>query len=71
MPQLPQYCVKCGHPHGVKNGFVVEHQRCKCKSYHYQSTYQFATEKLERGKPLWIVRSGSNLAVLIYMSGLY
>jgi len=39
-------CVTCGHPHGVKNGFVAGHQRCKYKSCHYQFTYQFTTEKL-------------------------
>ncbi|WP_282560900.1 IS1 family transposase [Trichothermofontia sichuanensis] len=59
---MAECCVKCGHPHVVKNGFVAGRQRFKCKSCHYQ----FTTEKLERGKPLWMKLE----AVLLYISGL-
>lgn len=59
---MPKCCPKCDHPHFVKNGFVGGTQRFKCKSCHYQ----FTTEQLERGKPLWMKLE----AVLLYLGGL-
>ncbi|MBE9195207.1 IS1 family transposase [Synechocystis sp. LEGE 06083] len=46
----------------IKNGFVKEKQRFKCKS----CQYQFTNISKERGKPLWMKLE----AVLLYMSGM-
>ena len=54
-------CPRCQHLHSVKNGFVNEKQRYKCKNCSYQYT-----EKRHRGSPL----SERALAVFLYCHGL-
>ena len=54
-------CPRCQHPHSVKNGFVNQKQRYKCKNCSYQYT-----EKTHRGRPL----SERALAVFLYCHGL-
>ncbi|AGF51677.1 transposase [Synechocystis sp. PCC 6803] len=56
------HCPQCGHGNVVKNGFVKDKQRFKCKS----CQYQFTNLSKERGKPLWMKLE----AVLLYMSGM-
>ncbi|MYA98635.1 IS1 family transposase [Candidatus Poribacteria bacterium] len=53
---------RCQHPHFVKNGFINEKQRYKCK----QCSYQWRTEKTHRGRPL----AEKALAVFLYCHGL-
>ena len=50
-------CPRCQHEHFVKNGFVNEKQRYKCKACSYQWT-----EKTHRGRPL----AEKSLAVFLY-----
>ena len=50
-------CPRCQHIHFVKNGFVNEKQRYKCKNCHYQFT-----RKTPRGKP----KTHKTLALLLY-----
>ena len=54
-------CPRCQHTHFVKNGFVNEKQRYKCKNCHYQFT-----RATPRGKP----QAHKTLAVLLYCHGL-
>ena len=55
-------CPRCQHPHFVKNGFINEKQRYKCKD----GGYQWTTEKTHRGRPL----AEKTLAVFLYCHGL-
>ena len=54
-------CPKCGSPQTVKNGFLCNRQRYKCK----QCGHQF-TRTTPRGKPM----RDKLLAVVLYMHGL-
>ncbi|MCY4552121.1 MAG: helix-turn-helix domain-containing protein [Candidatus Poribacteria bacterium] len=55
-------CPRCQHPHFVKNGFINEKQRYKCK----HCRYQWTTEKTHRDRPL----AEKALAVFLYCHGL-
>ena len=55
-------CPKCQHPHFVKNGFVNEKQRYKCKNCNYQWTENHK----HRGRPI----AERALAVFLYCHGL-
>ena len=55
-------CPRCHHPHFVKNGFVKQKQRYKCKDRAYQCTENHAYP----GRPL----AEKALAVFLYRHGL-
>ena len=53
-------CPRCQQTHFVKNGFVNQKQRYKCKECNYQWT-----EKTHRGRPI----ADQALAVFLYCHG--
>ena len=55
-------CPKCQHSHFVKNGFINEKQRYKCKD----CAYQWTENRTYRGRPL----AEKSLAVFLYCHGL-
>ena len=55
-------CPKCQHSHFVKNGFINEKQRYKCKD----CAYQWTENRTYRGRPL----AEKALAVFLYCHGL-
>ena len=56
-----KHCPRCQHTHFVKNGFVNDKQRYKCKNCQYQWT-----RITQRGKP----QAQKTLVVLLYYHGL-
>lgn len=59
---MSHQCPKCSYTQIIKSGFARGHQRFKCKN----CNYQYTTEKLDRGKPLWMKLE----AILLYCSGM-
>lgn len=59
---MSDQCPKCNHTKIIKSGFARGHQRFKCKN----CNYQYTTEKLDRGKPLWMKLE----AILLSCSGM-
>lgn len=55
-------CPRCQHSHFVKNGFINEKQRYKCKD----CAYQWTENHTYRGRPL----AEKALAVFLYCHGL-
>ena len=55
-------CPRCQHSHFVKNGFINEKQRYKCKACNYQWT----ENRVPRGRPL----TEKALAARLYCHGL-
>ena len=59
---MSHQCPRCNNSKIIKSGFVRGHQRFKCK----HCNYQFTTQKIDRGKPLWMKLE----AAILYCSGM-
>ena len=59
---MSHQCPRCHNTQIIKSGFARGQQRFKCK----HCNYQFTTDKIDRGKPMWMKLE----AAILYCSGM-
>ncbi|WP_330202302.1 IS1 family transposase [Cyanobacterium sp. Dongsha4] len=59
---MSHQCPRCHNTKIIKNGFARGQQRFKCK----HCNYQFTTDKIDRGKPMWMKLE----TAILYCSGM-